>query len=372
VSGALYPWIVNGSYQAIPGQSLLDTANLFPDYSQHVGPVTEQIVQANYLLVPQANPKAPYAQQWSFSIQRELDARTTLEINYVGTKGTHLFNRILLSQPSPPADPQNPTLPASRLLYPNLPESFVIEDGFNGPSNYNGMNIKLEHRAANFFLLAAYTWAKSMDIKSAASDIAGDAGTGTPMNTYDLAADYGPSSYDATRRFVASGVYALPFGKGKQFISNVNKTTDLFVGGWQLNGIALFQTGLPYSIFGFDAGGCLGTFSERASIVGNPILQAFIALRVSGSTRPHLSFPQPATLAPQGETQCGRQEEIISTCPFSKTWQSGSVYRFSFDWSLLTRSTIRNSGYPTIRFPTPLLAPFHQHNRPELTNSGRS
>jgi Carboxypeptidase regulatory-like domain/TonB dependent receptor len=270
VSGAVYPWIVNGSYNAVPGQSMLDTANLFPDYSQHIGPVTEQIVQSNYLLVPQANPKAPYAQQWSFSIQRELDARTTLEVNYVGTKGTHLFNRILLSQPLPPADPQNPTLPATRLLYPNLPESFVIEDEFNGPSNYNGMNVKLEHRASNFFLLAAYTWAKSMDIKSAASGIAGDAGAGTPMNTYDLAADYGPSSYDATQRFVASGVYSLPIGQGKQFMSNANKATDLFVGGWQFNGIALFQTGLPYTVFGFDAGGCLGTFSQRASLVGKP------------------------------------------------------------------------------------------------------
>jgi hypothetical protein len=269
-SGAIYPWIVNGSYSAVPGQSLLDTANLFPDYSQAVGPVTEQIVKSNYLLMPQANPRAPYAQQWSFSVERELTASTTLEVNYVGTKGTHLFNRVLLSQPLPPADPNNPTPPASRLLYPNLPETFVIEDEFNGPSNYNGMNVKLEHRASDFFLLAAYTWSKSLDEKSAASGIAGDAGAGTPMNTYDQKADYGPSSYDATNRFVASGVYTLPIGRGKRVFSTANKATDVLIGGWQLNGIALFQTGLPYSIFGFDAGGCLGTLSQRASIIGNP------------------------------------------------------------------------------------------------------
>jgi hypothetical protein len=273
VSGAIYPWIVNGSYSATPGVSLLDTATLLPDYTQSIGPVTEKIVQANYLVMPQPNPRAPYVQQWSFSVEQELTPRTKFEINYIGSKGTHLFNRMWISQPLPPADSLHPTSSQSREDWPNLPNSFTIEDQFNGNANYNGMNVKLKHKARNFFLLAAYTWSKSLDYKSAASSVAG--ASGWPMNAWNLRDDYGPSSYDATQRLVVSSVYMLPVGRGKRFLTNLSVPVDKIVGGWQVNGIALFQVGFPFSIFGTDINGCLGTTSQKADISGNPYPSGF-------------------------------------------------------------------------------------------------
>jgi hypothetical protein len=268
VSGAIYPWLLNGAYNATPGVNLLSTSNLFPDYTKSVGPVTESIVQANYLLMPQPNPKAPYAQQWSLSVEQQLTPHTKLEVNYDGAKGTHLFDRILVSQPLPPADPLHPTSVASREVYPNLPSFFTIEDRFDGNSNYNGLNVKLEHSTRSFFLLAAYTWSKSLDYKSAASSVGSE--SGFLMNNYDPRADYGPAAYDAPQRLVVSSVYQLPLGRGQRFLSNANQGADAIIGGWQVNGIALFQSGFPFSISAADAGGCLGTFSQRANISGAP------------------------------------------------------------------------------------------------------
>jgi len=46
---------------------------------------------------------------------------------------------------------------------------------------------------------------------------------------------------------------------------------DMVVGGWQLTGIATFQSGFPFSVQANDNLGLLGTFSQRANVVGNPL-----------------------------------------------------------------------------------------------------
>jgi hypothetical protein len=40
----------------------------------------------------------------------------------------------------------------------------------------------------------------------------------------------------------------LPFGKGRRFGGNWNRLTDSMLGGWQINGISTFSTGLPVAV----------------------------------------------------------------------------------------------------------------------------
>jgi hypothetical protein len=71
------------------------------------------------------------------------------------------------------------------------------------------------------------------------------------------------------RRFVASYLYELPFGRGKRFLNKTPRTVDLFAGGWQLNGITTFQGGLPltptlsYSLGKTDT-------TSRPNLIGDP------------------------------------------------------------------------------------------------------
>jgi len=116
-------------------------------------------------------------------------------------------------------------------------------------------------------LLAVYTWAKSLDDKSAAAGVGATNAFAGHMNEHDPRADYGRSDIDVNHRFVLSSVYQLPIGRGKRFLGNTNKVADAFIGGWQLTGIATFQKGFPFSVMADNKDNLLLTFTQRANLV---------------------------------------------------------------------------------------------------------
>jgi hypothetical protein len=59
------------------------------------------------------------------------------------------------------------------------------------------------------------------------------------------------SDLDVPHRLSVSGVYELPFGRGKRFASNANGVVEALVGGWQIQGVYTYQTGFPVA-FGSD------------------------------------------------------------------------------------------------------------------------
>ena len=44
-----------------------------------------------------------------------------------------------------------------------------------------------------------------------------------------------------------SGLYDLPFGRGKKYGSSAGRITDYLIGGWQMNLILTLQSGLPFT-----------------------------------------------------------------------------------------------------------------------------
>ena len=126
---------------------------------------------------------------------------------------------------------QRPCTQASRLPYPNF-NGFYINSDWHGYSNYNAMNIKLEHRAGDLAVTGVFTWAKSMDDKSAAAGVGatGEGFQGT-MDNHHPELDYGPSDFDVDHRFVASYVYQLPIGRGKKVLGGVGRAAQPAAGG---------------------------------------------------------------------------------------------------------------------------------------------
>lgn len=55
------------------------------------------------------------------------------------------------------------------------------------------------------------------------------------------------SDQDTPHRFALSGIYNLPFGRGRYFLSDASPFVDRLVSGWQLNGTYAFQVGFPIS-----------------------------------------------------------------------------------------------------------------------------
>ena len=60
-----------------------------------------------------------------------------------------------------------------------------------------------------------------------------------------MSPDNGPSDYNRTQMFVFSGIYQLPFGRGKQFLNTANTLADTFLGGWSLGSIIPLYSGQP-------------------------------------------------------------------------------------------------------------------------------
>jgi hypothetical protein len=237
---------------------------------------TTRPVQASDLgfLFTQAITKSnPYVQGYDFSVERELGHATKAEIGYSGNLGRHQLGRGNLNQPFP-YDPANPTSLASRTPFSNFPAGgILLVDRWNNNSNYNALNAKLETNTHGLNLLAAYTWSKSMDTKSAAAGIDGDsAGWQGGQDVHNQAAEYARSGYDVGQRLVLSFVDDIPIGKGR-LLDMHNRALNGVFGGFQLNGIATFQGGFPFSVNGNDGSGLNGAnFAERANVNGNPQL----------------------------------------------------------------------------------------------------
>ncbi|HEV2711108.1 MAG TPA: TonB-dependent receptor [Edaphobacter sp.] len=284
-SGDIYPYSVrnNLSPATNPDATKL-TNNLFTPFTT-LGPFP--VSTLTFLAVIESdNPLNPYVQQWSLSTQRSLSRNTTLELNYIGSKGTHLLTRHQIAQPNSiptaslafcqeqdPADgsyinrAKAPCTPNSRLPYPNFTNIFINSD-WHGYSNYNAFNTKFEHRSNSLAVTAIYSWAKSMDDKSAAAGVgASGAGYQGFMDNHNPQLDYAPSDFDVTQRFVASYVYDLPIGRGKKVMGGVNRATDVLVGGWELTGITTLQSGFPFGINSSDPLGYTGSIAPRASYV---------------------------------------------------------------------------------------------------------
>jgi len=271
-SADIYPYVSRGAGSQSLGQKtpFQTTDTLFPSFSAPapVTPAADSFLAVNI----SEFPRNPYVQQWSLSIQRELTSNTKLEVSYIGNKGTHLLMRRNFAQalvPTEPFDHNNPPSVASRKPYPNF--NIFINSDWSGSSSYQSGNVKLEHRAGRFLFTTAYTWAKSIDDKSAAAGIGGaDTGWQGFIDNHNTRLEHARSDFDVDHRLVSSFVYNLPLGRGGKYLSGVGKAADFVVGGWQVNGIVTFQRGFPYSIYAQDLGGTLDDFNNRAHLVGNP------------------------------------------------------------------------------------------------------
>jgi len=247
-SGDIYPYAVRAAItpaaQPVASSPKLSDQIFIPNNT--ISPVTP--AQSSFIaVIISENPKNPYVQQWTLSAQREIFKNTTLEINYLGNKGTHLLTRNNIAQAFAP-DPNNITPVASRKPYKNF-TGVYIDSEWRGRANYQSGNVKLEHRSTSLTFQAAYTWSKSLDDKSAAAGI-GASGGGFQgfMDNHRPELDYGLSDFDVKSHFVSNFVYELPVGRGKRYLSNANRAMDAVIGGWQLGGIVTLQKGFPFSI----------------------------------------------------------------------------------------------------------------------------
>jgi hypothetical protein len=151
-------------------------------------------------------------------------------------------------------------------LFPRL--AGMLYSSQSGMSQFHALNLKLEKRFdAGYSVLTSYSWGHSIDTDSAGS-------FGSPnLNPANFQLDKGSSDFDIRQRFVTSLIYELPFGRGKRFLSD-SGVANAILGGWQVNGIFVFQSGVQRSVTSPNTTG-LGFVSQRADATGIDMYSEF-------------------------------------------------------------------------------------------------
>ncbi len=209
--------------------------------------------------------KDAYSSQWNFQIQQQLWSSATLSLSYVGSQS----NRIPIQVPWNLAFTPGPgPVGGSRVPFPMMSEFQVIQS--ISRASYNSFQAQFNQQYSNgLSYTTAFTWSKTIDIGCADNWEACNI-----QNPYNLNQDRGPSALDVPFVFTLSGVYELPFGKGKRFING--GLTSWLLGGWQVNGIFVARSGTTYTpSINFDnanTGGNNNGEQERPNLVGNPNL----------------------------------------------------------------------------------------------------
>jgi hypothetical protein len=224
---------------------------------------------------PELGGKAPYYQNWNFTVQRQVTPNLTVTAAYAASSGhflpTGVGRGIWSDQINPQylalgtlllasATPQNIAAaqaisPGVKLPYANFSgvigqalrpfaQYSGITDRANkiGNSIYNSLQVSVERRlSSGVTFLIAYTWEKTID--DAGSILGGSYGARS-RTAYNNELEKAVSVSDVPQTLVASLVYHLPFGSGHDR-GNSNPVVRALVSGWGVSTILTYHSQPP-------------------------------------------------------------------------------------------------------------------------------
>jgi hypothetical protein len=182
---------------------------------------------------PENNWIDGYTQQWSLSVAQEIAKSTVIELQYLGSKSTHIENSLDYNATQP-----GPGNVQTRIPWPKWNRVFGFNSG--GAANYNALLASAEKRMGKGLMFkGAYTFSKTLAKNGARSS----GNVGQVQNPFDLRQNDGYSSDNIPHRFTANFLYEMPFGHGRTFGAGVNKAVDMVLGGWTVSGIVTLHSG---------------------------------------------------------------------------------------------------------------------------------
>jgi Carboxypeptidase regulatory-like domain len=196
--------------------------------------------------------KVPKIYQWNFGAEHQLASNYMVQLAYVGSHGYNLAFPVDINQ----VHPEN-WVPVNSQQFRPYPVYQGINGGgnagtMNAISNYNALQASITKRMANGVSLSFnYTYSHFLDDLDS-SGWGSRMGPQDYQDAYHPEANYSNSNFDVRHAFKGYVVYQLPFGRGKAFL-NSSRLLDEAVGGWQISGTVVLQTGQPFTVYGDQA-----------------------------------------------------------------------------------------------------------------------
>ncbi len=254
------------------GYRMDQNAPFNPTYSLPNLPVSQlpisptAAIPATAKLVPggvQPDLKTPTLLSWSFRIQQELTANTSLTVGYIGSHGYRELIGIDANEPFPVICPATPCpsvypatfpagiagtqvaagtyyVPTATRANPNIANTWTYFS--EGNSTYNALQVDINHRFSHGLAVrGVYTWSKTIDDGDSLNATTSGGEPALASNPYNLRSDRGLANFDVRNVGVINASYALPFKKtGDGLVPKI-------AGGWTVNSIVTLQGGFPFT-----------------------------------------------------------------------------------------------------------------------------
>jgi hypothetical protein len=271
---------------------------------------TDQAVRGN-----DPKLKAGDVHQWNFTLQYSFANDWVFEVGYVGNRGLHLSRFWNGNQPN--AAGTSATL-AARRPNPGFGDVEYMDSG--GTSFYDSLQTRLEKRFTNgFTLLHSFTYARGLDNVGAWNDPNGSL---YPQDAYNFANEKALAENIIKVNSVVNWVYELPFGRNRRMMNHAPLVVDLVAGGWQVDGIWNWRSGLPLTISSAACAAC--QMGGDRSVRGNNVY----GVPVSVSNPGPAAWFNPNAFTPQ-TTPYGTVGRDTIWGPGFQGWDLGLAKRLS-------------------------------------------
>ncbi len=215
-----------------------------------------------------------HSNQWSLFVQHELSPSATIQAGYVGQSTTHLTNAQLLTQgvwQAPGEVSPTPYFSQNQAVLDQL--AFIFGTFAEAHQNYNALQAQLQGRFNHgMSYQLSYTWSRCMTNSQGFFGEGGQSSAPSAwwQNSYNPEGETGACYYNVKGDFTGYFIYDLPFGRGKQFGSNMSRAADLAVGGWRLGVIPTFRGGFPLTLSSNSDHSGTNSFQNRPDCVAPP------------------------------------------------------------------------------------------------------
>jgi hypothetical protein len=288
------------------------------------------------------NERTTYVEQASFGPQFQVSNNTLLNATWIGNWGRKM-NRLRNANQGVVTGLSG-TTPTVTFPYANLNTQLTAVGGAgqhaflelatnDGNTDYNALELSLKRNFSQGLMYqVSYTWSHNM-----ADFVDNLTGGSTPQNAYDYAHEMSSSPQDVRHRFVGSGAWALPVGRGGLVLNNDSVASKL-IGGWQANAIVSLQTGIPFDVTASDLSDTGSNHAAYANCVGDAFSGASKSpSQYAGSNAPGFfinvdAFAQPTlgtfgSCRPRAWHGPGIEQEDLS---LFKSFPLGEERRFEF------------------------------------------
>ncbi len=334
---------VNNGTGPTPLISLSSTAATAATVLNYVqgSPNAKQVSEYLNVTSPSNQTYVPYnvpvgrIREWQLSVEHQFANNYMASVSYVGSHGSNLQYGTDVNQITSAAGiaASSANLGAVQADRPYPAWGQLTGYNYNADSNYNALQAQITKRFSSGLLFSFnYVWSHFLDDQDSGG-WGSRGGTQYWQLGNDPAANYGNSNFDIPNAFKGYASYDLPFGQGKQFLSDKGTVVNEILGGWRIAGTFVKQSGNPFTVVmannlnstftgcgttgGTATGGDVSNGCNWfADVVGKPN---------SGSCTPGGTI---TASGPVGTTNCWFNTSAFGAPPAPTVKNSGTLFQF--------------------------------------------